>query len=134
MRYTIKDPPALKKLLVLDTLLGGTTAVLGLLFFHSLTKLLGLSTRFVLTVSAVTMLYALVAFSLATQAAVSIGRLRVLITANWGWAFISLLLLLMHYAGARPLGIVFLVLQVLVVGALAYLENRQVVKDNSLGQ
>lgn len=124
--YSIVNPLRLKKLLQLDALLGGTTAVAGLAFPSALAELLGLSTGFVVGVAGITLLYAAVALGLAVQPVPNLRLTRVLILANWGWTLISVGLLLMHFRGATALGVAFLVLQVVVVGGLAYLEGQQV--------
>ncbi|HZG26120.1 MAG TPA: hypothetical protein VEZ17_16145 [Chitinophagaceae bacterium] len=129
MKYTIKDKPLLRKLLWLDAGLGGSNALLGLLFFKQLTNIMGLSVNFILVVSIITLCYAIVACVLANQRNVSVPLLRVLILANWIWTFVSLVLLFLHFSEAQPLGRAFLILQVVVVGGLAYFENKQLVKQ-----
>lgn len=128
MRYKIKNQPVLNKLLWLDTFLGGVTALLGLLFFKPLTNLLGLSTDLILTISIITLLYAMVAVTLAVQKSTAIPLLRVLVKANWVWTGISVVLFFMHYEHATSLGIAFLILQIVAVGGLAYLEGNQIIK------
>jgi hypothetical protein len=128
MHYTIKNPSTLRKLLWADTILGGGTAIIGLLFFNTLSDLLGFTTIFIIVVSVVTLLYAIVAFILANQKSVSIPLLRLLVQANWFWTAVSIVLLFLHYSSAKALGIAFLILQILVVGGLAYLEGKQIVK------
>lgn len=129
MPYQIKDSELLRKILWSDAVLGGSTALAGLLFPDSLTTPLGLTTRFITVVSAVTLLYAVVAVRLATQKSVSVPPLRLLIGANWLWTVVSLVLFLIHYNTATGLGILFLVLQIIAVGGLAYWEGNQLVKD-----
>ena len=128
MGYVIKDLRTLRNLLWTDAFLGGSTALIGFVFFAPLTSLLGLPLPFIVLVSGVTLLYALVACRLVSQSTISITLLRGLVAANWGWTFISSILLLVHYHRAARLGLAFLILQLLVVGALAYLEGRQIVK------
>ena len=128
MSYGIKNTSVLRKLLWADAFLGGSTAIIGLLFSSLLTEVLGLSRIFILVVSAVTLLYALVAFTLARQKAISIAMLKLLINANWGWSAVSGILLFVHADTATPLGIAFLIAQVIVVSGLAFLENRQLIK------
>lgn len=125
MNYAIKDPPLLRRILWLDTFLGGVTALAGLCFFNVLTGVLGLTTRFILIVSTITLCYSVIAGVLANQATISIPLLRLLIAANWIWTGISVGLLLIHFGEAQPVGKAFLVLQILVVGALAYTESKQ---------
>ncbi|HEX8659860.1 MAG TPA: hypothetical protein VF690_20120 [Hymenobacter sp.] len=124
--YSVVNPLRLKKLLQLDALMGGTTAIGGLAFPSAVAKLLGLSTGFVVSVAGITLLYAGVALWLAVQPVPNLRLTRVLIQANWVWTLISVGLLLVHFRAATALGVVFLVLQVVVVGGLAYLEGQQV--------
>ena len=122
-------------LLWADTLLGGITAILGLCFFHYLTAILGLPINVVLSISVITLLYSIVALVLAMQQNISISLLRILVFANWFWAIISIGLLLIYFNRAALLGRLFLILQVVVVGGLAYLEGRQViVKSKGVAQ
>ncbi len=121
----IVNPFRLKKLLRLDALLGGCTAIAGLVFPVAVAQLLGLSTAFVVSVASITLLYAGVAFWLAVQLSPNLRLTRLLIQANWLWTLLSLGLLLAHFREATALGVVFLLLQVVVVGGLAYLEGQQ---------
>lgn len=127
MNYTIKDTFLLRKLLWLDTFLGGTTAILGLCFFKPLTIMLGLTATFILSVSIITLCYSVIAYVLTNQINISISLLRILISANWVWTFISIGFLFIHFDTAQPLGKIFLFLQVIAVGGLAYLEGKQLV-------
>ena len=127
MTYQIRDRVRLKQILWLDTLAGGVTAIIGITQYGSLGPLLGLTTPLILLISGVTLLYAVIAFVLVNQGSTSIVLLRLLIRANWLWSLISLVLFLLYYRRATPIGITFLVLQVVVVGVLAYVEGQQVV-------
>lgn len=129
--YTIKNAIALRKILRADVLLGGGTAFIGLLFFSSLAPFLGLTASFIVIVSSITLLYACVAIRLATQESISIPLLRTLIYANWVWTAISIVLFFTHVHTATIFGIIFLVLQIFVVGGLAYLEGNQLAKKSS---
>jgi hypothetical protein len=131
MNYGIKNTPLLKKILWADTLLGGTTAIAGIGFFNTLTGILGLTTTFILSVSIITLCYSIVAFILANQKNISIRLLITLVIANWVWTGISAGLLFMHFDTATILGKAFLLLQVIVVGALAYLEGKQITAKKS---
>lgn len=127
MNYYIKNNIVLKKILWADTFLGGTTAVIGLACSAWLTPVLGLTTRLILVIAIITLLYAVVALVLAGQKSTSIPLLRILVMANWAWTVISTILLFLHASHATLLGVVFLVLQIVVVGALAWLEGNQIV-------
>ena len=122
---SIKNPPLLRRLLRADALVGGSTALLGLSFVSNLSAWLGVSTRFILIVSCITLVYALFAGGLAGQKAISARGTRVLVTANWCWTAVSLVLLGYHADDITFFGLVFLVAQVLVVGGMAYLEDSQ---------
>jgi len=134
MNYTIKDISVLRKILWVDCGLGGITAILGLSVFNLLTSILGLTTTFILSVSSITLCYAIVACVLVNQTNISISLLRTLIIANWIWTFISIGLMLIHFEMAQPLGKAFLILQIIAVGALAFLEGKQLIVTTQPGR
>jgi hypothetical protein len=101
--------------------------VLGFLLFQIFSGILGLTVPFILSVSTITLFYAIVAFILAAQRNISVRLLQLLVYANWIWAVISTGLLLVHFSKALLLGKIFLILQIVVVGGLAYLEGNQIV-------
>lgn len=129
MPHLFNQAPKLNKLLWLDAFLGSTTAILGLAFPTALAGLLGLSTRLILLVASVTLFYAVLAGLLARQQLVSLPWLRVLIIANGLWTGVSLYLLIAYYQTATKLGVSFLLAQLVVVGALAYAEGRQLMVE-----
>lgn len=122
--YPIQNRPFLRRVLWADAGLGGSTAVVGLFFFTDLNPLLGLPTYLIVGIAIVTLGYAVGAFRLARRENVSNPQLRALVIANWAWTAVSVVLLLVYGNQATPLGLVFLILQVLVVGGLAYVEGR----------
>jgi hypothetical protein len=128
MKYAINKPILLKKILWLDAIAGGSTAIICLLFAAKLMQLLGLEMNTIKMIASITLLYALVALYLANQKIVPITLLRVLVYANWVWVIISIFLLYFHFSIATMLGLLFLTLQIIVVGGLAYFEGRQIVK------
>jgi hypothetical protein len=128
MQYRIKNSPFLRKILWLDALMGSSTAIVGLIFFNWLTDFLGLSSNFIKIVSAITLLYAFFALFLAIQKNTPIPLLRLLVNANWIWAIISVFLLFIHAHQATNFGVIFLILQIFIVGGLAYLEEKQILK------
>jgi hypothetical protein len=130
MNHRIKNISNLKIILWLDALLGGVTAIIGLTFFNKLSPILGLTTPLILTISIITFFYAVVALILATQPAINIPLLRSLVSANWIWTFISIVLLFIYHNSVTIFGLTFLIVQVLVVGGLAYLETGQVKPNN----
>ena len=124
MNDTVRNVSGLRKILWWDTLAGGSTALIGLLFYSSLTPLLGLPQQLIIIIAIVTLLYAGLALALARQVSPSVALVRALVNANWGWTLISIGLLARYAQTATTLGILFLVLQVVVVGGLAYAEGR----------
>lgn len=128
MNYQIRNIPLLKKILWADCIIGIGTAVIGLLLYAVLVDFLGLPSKHIVIISVVTLVYGLIALSLSLQNPIPVFLLRVLISANWVWAFISVGLLIFHFNNATAFGITFLILQVVVVGGLAYLEGRHIVK------
>ncbi|MEI3800682.1 MULTISPECIES: hypothetical protein [Chitinophaga] len=122
----MKDLPLLKKILWADSLLGGSTAVVGLLWFRTLAVFLGLPVNIVAMIAVVTLAYALLAVSLALQRQPSVLQLRALVYANWLWTITSVVLLIFYISGTTLFGTAFLILQVVVAGMLAYLEGRHI--------
>lgn len=121
--------PLLKKILWADHVLGAGTAIIGLLWYPVLSRFMGLPENIIVIIAAVTMAYGLVALLLALQNPPRERLLRILIYANWIWAVISVWLLFRYAGDAKWLGATFLVLQVLVVGGLAWLEGRHLTRD-----
>lgn len=122
----MKDLPLLKKILWADSLLGGSTAVVGLLWFRTSAVFLGLPVNIVAMIAVVTLAYALLAVSLALQRQPSVLQLRALVYANWLWTITSVVLLIFYISGTTLFGTAFLILQVVVAGMLAYLEGRHI--------
>jgi hypothetical protein len=126
MKYQVENMPLLKNILWADTFLGGGTALIGLIWYGVLAEFLGLPDQVVVIISAVTLVYALVACRLALQTRPAAGWLRILVYANWVWTVISIGLLIYYVHNATFFGAVFLLLQVVVVGMLAWLEGRHI--------
>lgn len=55
------------------------------------------------------------AFTLTVQQPISVPFVRILVWANWLWTAVSVALLLTHVVAVTVFGLVFLVLQILVV-------------------
>lgn len=127
MRYLIKDHTKLKQLLWLDCLLGGFNGLAGLCFYGFFADFFGLSIQLMITISAVTLFYAVFSFMLALKKNPLANHVRILVFANWTWVLISFILIYFHIEQAALLGKIFLLLQVLVVGGLAYLEGKQII-------
>lgn len=113
-----------KKILWADFFLGFFTGAAGLILYPILTSFLGLPTWLIIIIAAVTFSYSILAFVLARQPEPSQPLLRVLVYANWIWTLISVVLIFLFIGGATIFGAIFLVLQVLVVGLLAWAEGR----------
>lgn len=126
MNHSLRNIPLLKKILWADTFLGGITAILGLCLYQWLTGFLGLPTDLIIIISIVTLAYALFALYLAGKTLPPVLPLRVLIYANWVWTIISVVLIVVYVPAATIFGIIFLVLQVIVVGLLAWLEGKHI--------
>jgi hypothetical protein len=127
MSNSIKNIEYLRKILWADAFLGGFTALVGLTCTQFMTNFLGLSSNFILIVSEVTFIYAIGAFVLAKQKNISVYWLQILVKANWYWTAISGILLNFHWDTTTSWGTTFLILQVIVVGGLAYLEGNEIV-------
>lgn len=100
--------------------------MIGLLLYRVLAGFLGLPVNIIIFIAGITLAYGLVALRLALQKTPSVPLLRILVAGNWLWAAISVGLLIIYFADATLFGAIFLVLQVIVVGGLAYLEGRQI--------
>lgn len=127
MKHQLRNIPLLKKVLWADSVLGGSTALAGLFLYSVLENFLGLPAELIIVIALVTLLYALLALMLAGRNPPPVLPLRVLIYANWIWTIISVVLLILYFKEATIFGAIFLILQVLVVGGLAYQEGRHVV-------
>ncbi|MBL0911568.1 MAG: hypothetical protein IBJ09_04285 [Bacteroidia bacterium] len=125
------DTGALRKLLWLDTFMGASVGLAGLLLYRKAALFLGFSEIFVLIVSAVTLLYAGMACYLALRSPIPRGPLRVLVRGNWLWAGVSVVLIVLYFNEATVFGKIFLVLQVLVVGGLGYAEGKALKKSTA---
>jgi hypothetical protein len=130
MIFQIKNLSLLKKILWTDSIVGGVTALVGLILYPLLADFLGLPANLIVIIAAVTLAYAFLALRLAIQNAPSILPLRVLIYANWVWTIISLAFLIFYINNATIFGIIFLILQVAVVALLAWFEGRHIYKLN----
>jgi hypothetical protein len=126
--YTLRNPRTLRRLLWLDTSMGTTNAIAWLLLPGFWAGLLGLPHWLIIAIACVNAVYAASALSLAAQAQAPARYVYWLVLANWSWVVVSVGLLCWHFAGATVWGQVFLVTQVLGVGALAWAEGRQVLR------
>jgi hypothetical protein len=121
----VKTTKTLRGIIWADVVLGGGTSI-GLFLFSSLfSRLFGISSDILLIIALITFGYAVVATLLVRQNTMSVPLLKTLVWANWVWALISVALLIWKYNDVTPLGLTFLLLQIVVVGGLAYLEGNQ---------
>jgi uncharacterized protein with PQ loop repeat len=115
---------SIRRLLWIDFIMGGVNGILGIIFCNFLRALFEIPSNIIMMISVVTLLYALVACILAQGKTLNVKLTKALILANWIWVLVSLVLIYLFIAEASVLGRVFLLLQVIVVGGLAYLEGR----------
>lgn len=124
--YYIKNAETLRFLLRIDYVVGGFSAIAGILFTGFFEKLLGLDYRLILWISIITMMYSIFSFLQAISKQISAKMILILVAGNYFWAIVSLALFFIHFENATPLGIIYLILQFIVVAGLAYFENKQV--------
>lgn len=134
MNKQILNPKRLSNLLWLDFILGCSTGVLGLSLHPFLAKHFGLPADFIIWISAITLSYAIFAFVLVVQKIASANAVFILVCANWFWALLSCYFVVIHWDLAHVLGQIFLLLQILVVGGLAYFEGKQLKNKGSLAE
>ncbi|WP_129717250.1 hypothetical protein [Pedobacter sp. SYP-B3415] len=132
MTYYVHSVASLRKILWADSILGGITAIVGITLAKLAGRFLGLPVAVVFAIAVITLLYALLAFSLAIQKRPPVLRLVFLIRANWFWTGVSIFLLIRFISGCTVYGAIFLILQVLVVGLLALLEGRHLMQTEPL--
>lgn len=128
MSIALNDIPGLRKLLWADAFIGGGTGIAGLALYGWWSGFLGFPEKLVLLIAAVTGLYALMALSLAIMKPIRGRMVRWLVIANWVWTAVSVGMLGYYFGGASVFGKIFLVLQIVVVGGLAWTEGRHLDK------
>jgi uncharacterized membrane-anchored protein YitT (DUF2179 family) len=124
MNVELVNIPLLRKILWADFILGYGTAMAGLIFYPALPRFLGLPGSLILVVAGVTFAYSILAFILARKKEPPVGPVQLLVYANRVWAIVSLVMLNSYFSVATLFGVIFLVLQVLVVAGLSWLEAR----------
>ena len=124
MNVELVNIPLLRKILWADFILGYGTAMAGLIFYPVLPRFLGLPGSLILVIAGITFVYSIFAFILARKKEPPVSQVQLLGYANWIWAIMSLILLSSYFSVATLFGVIFLVLQVLVVAGLAWLEAR----------
>ena len=128
MDYQIKNAIVLNKILWIDFTMGASLGLIGLLFSDFFAPIFGLNNRLILWISVITVMYSIIAFRTVIIQPVAIRLLRLLIAANWAWTFIGLGIIAFHFRDATFLGQLFLLLQIVIVGGLAWLEGNQLQK------
>lgn len=128
MKFHIPHPKRLRKILYLDFFMGSSNGALGLIFCGFWASFLGLPYTFLLWVFGITSLYAVGAFTLARAQHLHVSAVRVLVAANWAWVAVDFVFLYFHFGAATLWGQLFLLLQIVVVGGLAWLEGREVLR------
>lgn len=126
--YIIINKHRLRRILWADVLLGSGTGLVGLAFRSFFSQWFGLSEQVIMVISIITLMYSLFALLQVSGTYLSVTQIRILIYANWFWTLVSVALLFVFYHRASQPGVAFLVLQVVVVGALAWLEGKQLAK------
>lgn len=131
MAFRVKNQNLLSRILWWDFILGFSAGLAGLLLYKIVAEICGLMEFVILFISSVTLVYSLFAFYLASRKEQSAILVRYLVLANWFWTIVSLVILFFHAANATILGLLFIIGQILIVGGLAYLEGRQLEKNNT---
>lgn len=121
-----------RKILWIDTSVGGFTGLVGVAFYDFWVTILGLPKVLVLLISGVSLIYALGAFVLASQKNVSDTSVKVLMYANWLAGLAGIVLTFFYFESATVLGKIFLILQVLVISGLAYFEGKYLNRSETL--
>jgi hypothetical protein len=116
----------LKNLLWIDFWLGFITGTIGILFYNTLKTFLVIPVDIIIIISLVTLAYSLLALIVAQQKQGGLRLAKILIAANWLWSVVSIILLFLFFQNSSVFGKLFLVLQIIVVGGLAYFEGRAV--------
>jgi hypothetical protein len=133
--FRLKSPPVnylpltLRTILWTDFLLGSSTGILGLAFYRSLEAFLNMPSDVIAIIAAVTLLYSLFALFLALRP-LQVKLTWALIAVNWLWSLVSVGLLYFYYRDASVFGKLFLVLQIIVVGGLAYFEGKALKEEH----
>ena len=116
------SPTGLRRVLAFDAISGVGTGLLQLAASGLLSGLLGLSEPLLRTSGIAIFAFVALAAWLAMQRTPSRAGLAVLVVGNFAWAIGCLWLALGGAPGATSLGVAYLMVQVLVVAALAELQ------------
>ena len=116
------SPTGLRRVLAFDAISGGVTGLLQLAASGLLSGWLGLSEPLLRTSGIAIFAFVVLAAWLAMQRTPSRAGLAVLVLGNFAWAIGCLWLALGGAAGVTSVGVAYLMVQVLVVAALAELQ------------
>jgi hypothetical protein len=118
----LSSPAVLRRVLAFDAVSGAGTGALHLLLAPVLSTWLGLPEALLQTSGIAIFAFVLLAGWLARQASPPRGPLMVIVLLNLAWAVACLWLVFGAPVNATPLGVVYLVVQAVVVFVLAELE------------
>ena len=116
------SPAGLRRVLAFDAISGGGTGLLQLAATGLLSGMLGLSETLLRSSGIAIFAFVVLAAWLAMQRTPSRAGLAVLVLGNFAWAIGCLWLALGGAAGVTSVGVAYLMVQVLVVAALAELQ------------
>lgn len=116
------SPAGLRRVLAFDAISGGGTGLLQLAATGLLTGMLGLSETLLRSSGIAIFAFVALAAWLAMQRTPSRAGLAVLVLGNFAWAIGCLALALGGAPGVTSVGVAYLMVQVLVVAALAELQ------------
>lgn len=113
-----------RRILWFDCTAGAVGGILMLLVSGWLAPRFGLPRHVLVTTALCNLAYAAFSFSLAKSRVPARGLLLTLVVANFAWTFVCIAIALRYASAESVLGVVYIVLEGLVVGALAAVEAR----------
>lgn len=113
-----------RRILWFDCTAGAVGGIVMLLVSGWLAPHFGLPHRVLVTTAAFNLAYAAFSFSLAMSRAPSRGLLKTLVFANFAWTAVCIAIAARYASMESVLGVVYILLEGLVVGALAAFEAR----------
>lgn len=123
--YQIKDANKTSSVLWIDFVIKIHLGGLGLGFHSFLASTLGLPQLLIIWISSVSLLYSIFIFTIAKREVTPILRLRILVYANWFWTIIGIGIFSLHSSNASFLGLIFLNMQIIIAGGMAWWEGNQ---------
>lgn len=113
-----------RRILWVDCTAGAIGGIVMLLVSGWLAPHFGLPHGVLLTTAAFNLAYAAFSFSLALSRAPSRALLKTLVVANFAWTVVCIVIAARYASAQSVLGVVYILLEGLVVGALAAVEAR----------